>query len=82
MIETFLPLTLWDSGAPLAAAAAGVFAYRFFNLWVPLPPAVLSLPTLRRIGRGEAEQDDAALNERIWRGAKRLVFGPRAYARG
>lgn len=51
LIETALPLTLWDSGAPLAAAVAGVFAYRFFNLWAPMPISLLALPRLRRIAR-------------------------------
>lgn len=51
MIETFLPLTLWDSGAPLAAAVAGVLAYRVANLWLPMPAAFAMLPRLRAIGR-------------------------------
>ena len=64
MIETFLPLTLWDSGAPLAAAVAGVLAYRVFNLWVPLPAAFAVLPRLRRIGEdGHADDVDAAAGE-------------------
>lgn len=52
LIETFLPLTLWDSGAPLAAAVAGVLAYRVFNLWAPLPAAIAVLPRLRAIAAG------------------------------
>jgi uncharacterized membrane protein YbhN (UPF0104 family) len=50
LIETFLPLTLWDSGAPLPAAVAGVLTYRVFNLWLPLPLALASLPRLRAMG--------------------------------
>jgi uncharacterized membrane protein YbhN (UPF0104 family) len=49
LIETALPLTLWDSGAPLAAAVSGVLAYRFFNLWAPMPVAFAALPRLRAI---------------------------------
>jgi uncharacterized membrane protein YbhN (UPF0104 family) len=54
LIETFLPLTLWDSGAPLAAAVAGVLAYRFFNLWAPMPPALAVLPRLKAIAGGKS----------------------------
>lgn len=50
LIETALPLTVWESGAPLAAAVAGVLAYRLFNLWTPMPIAFLALPRLRGIG--------------------------------
>lgn len=63
LIETFLPLTLWDSGAPLAAAVAGVLAYRAFNLWAPMPAAVVVLPRVRAIGkhgRGDAAHTRAA----------------------
>jgi uncharacterized membrane protein YbhN (UPF0104 family) len=51
LIETALTLTLWDSGAPLAAAVSGVLAYRFFNLWAPLPAALAALPRLRTISK-------------------------------
>jgi uncharacterized membrane protein YbhN (UPF0104 family) len=50
LIETALPLTLWGSGAPLAAAISGVLAYRVFNLWAPMPAAFASLPRLRTVG--------------------------------
>jgi hypothetical protein len=49
LIETVLPLTLWDSGATLAPAVTGVFAYRFFNLWAPMPIAFAALPRVRDI---------------------------------
>jgi hypothetical protein len=49
-IDVFLALCLWDCGAPLAGAIAGVFAYRFFSLFLPLPFAFSWLPVLRSIG--------------------------------
>lgn len=72
MIETFLPLTLWDSGAPLATAVAGVLAYRVFNLWLPLPASLAMLPRLRSIGSGgggggeEREDPREPLTDRLF----------------
>ena len=43
-----MPLTLVAAGAPFAGAILGVFVYRVFNLWLPLVPAVLAVPHLRR----------------------------------
>ena len=43
-----MPLTLVASGAPFAGAILGVFVYRLFNLWLPLLPAAVALPHLRR----------------------------------
>lgn len=48
-----LPVTIWYSGAPMAVAVLGVFAYRVVTLWLPMPFAFASLPTLREMGRGE-----------------------------
>jgi hypothetical protein len=45
-----LPLALWYSGAPLAAAVAGVFIYQVLFLWLPMPVALALLPTLRAMG--------------------------------
>lgn len=45
-----LPLTIWYSGAPLASAVAGVFAYRVISLWLPMPFSFAALPALRSIG--------------------------------
>lgn len=45
-----LPLTIWYSGAPLAAAVAGIFTYRVFALWLPMPACLALLPTLREMG--------------------------------
>jgi uncharacterized membrane protein YbhN (UPF0104 family) len=45
-----LPPALWYSGAPLAAAVAGVFIYQVLFLWLPMPVALTLLPTLRAMG--------------------------------
>jgi hypothetical protein len=44
-----LPLTIWALGAPLPTAIVGVVAYRVLCFWLPLPPALASLPVLREI---------------------------------
>jgi uncharacterized membrane protein YbhN (UPF0104 family) len=49
IVEALLPFALLWSGSPLGAAVLAVFAYRFFNLWLPLLPALGSLPTLQRL---------------------------------
>jgi uncharacterized membrane protein YbhN (UPF0104 family) len=49
-LDTSLALCLYASGAPLAAAIAGVFAYRFFSLFTPMPFCFAALPALRAIG--------------------------------
>jgi hypothetical protein len=49
-IDTFLALCLWDCGAPLPAAIAGVFTYRFFSLFAIMPFSFAALPALRSIG--------------------------------
>jgi hypothetical protein len=46
-----LPVTMWVSGAPLAVAIAGIFAYRVLCLWLPMPFALASLPALRRMSK-------------------------------
>jgi hypothetical protein len=46
-----LPLTVWYSGAPLAVAVAGIFAYRVFALWLPMPASLALLPQLREMGQ-------------------------------
>lgn len=46
-----LPVTIWVSGAPLAAAVAGIFAYRLLCLWLPMPFALFSLPVLRETAK-------------------------------
>lgn len=57
-----LPVTIWTSGAPLAVAVAGTFAYRALTLWLPMPFALVSLPALRRLSKqslpGDADEQD------------------------
>ncbi len=47
-VEALLPFALLWTGFPLASALLGVFAYRFFNLWLPIVPAAIGLRRLRR----------------------------------
>ena len=70
LLDLFLPLTLWDSGAPLAAAVIGTLAYRVANLWLPLPFALASLPRLRALS---AESEEHALKEEEEDAAARSV---------
>jgi hypothetical protein len=48
IVEVLMPLTLAAAGAPFSGAILGVVTYRFFNLWLPLIPAVWALPAVRR----------------------------------
>jgi uncharacterized membrane protein YbhN (UPF0104 family) len=48
IVEVLMPLTLVAAGAPFAGAILGVFSYRLFNLWLPLIPAAVALPAVRR----------------------------------
>jgi hypothetical protein len=50
VLALVLPLTLWYSGAPFAAAIVGVFAYRVLALLLPMPVSLAALPALRRMG--------------------------------
>lgn len=45
-----LSASLYVSGAPLAMAVAGVFAYRVLSVWLTMPLAVAQLPRLRTMG--------------------------------
>jgi uncharacterized membrane protein YbhN (UPF0104 family) len=47
-VEALLPFALMWVGYGLAAAVLAVFAYRVFNLWLPLGPAAAALYALRR----------------------------------
>jgi uncharacterized membrane protein YbhN (UPF0104 family) len=47
-VEALLPFALHWVGYPLAAAVLAVFAYRVFNLWLPLGPSAAALVALRR----------------------------------
>lgn len=54
IVEALLPLALGWVGIALAPALLAVFAYRLINLWLPIVPAFVGLPTLRRLERGSA----------------------------
>jgi uncharacterized membrane protein YbhN (UPF0104 family) len=51
-VEALLPFALSWTGISLAAAVLAVFAYRVFNLWLPLVPAALGLRSLRATDAG------------------------------
>jgi uncharacterized membrane protein YbhN (UPF0104 family) len=46
-VEALLPFTLHWCGISLASAVLAVFAYRVFNLWLPIVPAALGLRSLK-----------------------------------
>ena len=54
VLALVLPLTIWDSGAPLAVAVAGVFVYRMLALLLPMPVSLAALPTLREMAPAPA----------------------------
>ncbi len=51
IVEVLMPLTLAAAAVPFSAAVAGVVVYRLFNLWLPLGPAIVALPTVDTILR-------------------------------
>ena len=54
VVETLLPLSLGWVGIALAPAVLAVVGYRLINLWLPLVPALVGLPTTRRLGTRRA----------------------------
>jgi uncharacterized membrane protein YbhN (UPF0104 family) len=46
-VEALLPFALSWTGISLAAAVLAVFAYRVFNLWLPLVPAALGMRSIK-----------------------------------
>lgn len=50
-VDAAMTYALTLVGVPLAPALLGAFAFRLFNFWLPLVPALAVLPTVRRIGR-------------------------------
>ncbi|MGH9105241.1 MAG: hypothetical protein ACRDZX_05275, partial [Acidimicrobiales bacterium] len=66
ILALVLAVTVWYSGAPFGAAVAGIFAYRFLSLWLPMPVALATLPVLREMGHERvpgAEQKGEGLGE-------------------
>ena len=53
-VEALLPFALMWVGVPLAPAVLSVFAYRVFNLWLPVIPATPGLLVLKRKHSGTA----------------------------
>jgi uncharacterized membrane protein YbhN (UPF0104 family) len=50
-VEALVAFALAWTGTKLAPAVLAVFAYRIFNLWLPLLPAALGLRTLKGLRR-------------------------------
>jgi uncharacterized membrane protein YbhN (UPF0104 family) len=48
-VEALVSFALAWTGIPLAKAVLAVFAYRLFNLWLPLFPAAIGLHHLKRL---------------------------------
>lgn len=74
VLALVLPVTVWVSGAPFAAAIVGMFAYRVAALWLPMPFALSALPTLREMGKrpvshaegtAEAEEEPGLRHRRV-----------------
>ncbi len=59
VVEALLPYALVWVGATLAPALLAVFVYRFFNLWLPLIPAVVGIRALRRRALAERRRPPA-----------------------
>ena len=49
VVEALLPFALGWVEIALAPAVLAVFAYRLLNLWVPMVPALVGIPTIRRL---------------------------------
>lgn len=63
VLTVVLALVVMYSGAPFALAVAGVFSYRVFALWIPLPFSLVALPTLRVLG--DRSPGDAGAGEPV-----------------
>ncbi|HZU39680.1 MAG TPA: hypothetical protein VE992_01440 [Solirubrobacteraceae bacterium] len=63
LLMVILPPTIMYCGAPLAAAVLGVFAHRFFSLWLFMPAAFAGLPTLRALGRAAPDTPGEGTSE-------------------
>ncbi len=62
LLMLVLPVTICVSGAPLAVAISGIFAYRVLCLWLPMPFAFAFLPALRKMSKAAIPGvDDPAL---------------------
>jgi uncharacterized membrane protein YbhN (UPF0104 family) len=50
-VDAAMTYALTLVGVPLSAALLAAFAFRLFNFWLPVLPALAVLPMVRRIGR-------------------------------
>jgi uncharacterized membrane protein YbhN (UPF0104 family) len=73
IVEVLMPLTLVACGAPFAGAILGVLVYRFFNLWLPLVPALAALPSVRRMPHVPSSVPGERVADRPEPRARRLV---------
>jgi uncharacterized membrane protein YbhN (UPF0104 family) len=51
IVDTLLPLSLVWLGIAFAPAVVAVVVYRFMNLWLPMIPALIGLPTLKQMSK-------------------------------
>jgi hypothetical protein len=66
VLALVLPWSLWQSGAPLPVAVAGVFVYRILVLWLPMPLSLAMVPTLRtmlerRLALANGDREDRGI---------------------
>jgi uncharacterized membrane protein YbhN (UPF0104 family) len=64
LLDLFVPLCLWDCGAPLAAAVAGSIVYRFFSLWLVLPVSLIELSPVDELESPAEPEPEPALRPR------------------
>jgi uncharacterized membrane protein YbhN (UPF0104 family) len=62
-VEALLPFALTWVGYGLPSAVLAVFAYRIFNLWLPLGPAAVALYHLQQ--RGPESPDELAADAEV-----------------
>lgn len=55
-VDAAMTYALTLVGVPLAPALLGTFAFRLFNFWLPVLPALAVLPAVRGLGRRPAGQ--------------------------
>ena len=62
VVEALMPFALNWVGYPLASSILAVIAYRIFNMWLPMIPAVISLRRLERDNNGPHTTREPRLN--------------------
>src|SRR5207249_5176003 len=73
IVEALLPFALGWVAIARAPAVLAVAAYRVFNLWLPLLPALTSIPKQRRLERRRVHK---AAGQRIRQGKSRGAVCP------